>query len=184
MVFKGFIKFTGLPESKNGKNSHLKIFDVLHKEAYLRPDTGIVSPFTDNWEEARSGKGKRSRRKLNYAVANAKGFIDEGKTKKISKGGKGKKKSKKQLVVNEHGELLTPAELVGTHSGASASNGSQAAHSQSSNTGSNSSSGTNSTGSTESSESGCGESPQWSGNMDNWAVRRSQMSPMRALKML
>ena len=29
MVFKGFIKFTGLPESKNGKNSHLKIFDVL-----------------------------------------------------------------------------------------------------------------------------------------------------------
>ena len=29
MVFMGFIKFTGLPESKNGKNSHLKIFDVL-----------------------------------------------------------------------------------------------------------------------------------------------------------
>ena len=29
MVFKGFIKFTGLPESKNGKNSHLKIFGIL-----------------------------------------------------------------------------------------------------------------------------------------------------------
>ena len=30
-VIKGFIKFTGLPESKSGKNSHLKIFDVLFK---------------------------------------------------------------------------------------------------------------------------------------------------------
>ena len=29
MVFEGFIKFTGLPESKNGKNSNLKIFDIL-----------------------------------------------------------------------------------------------------------------------------------------------------------
>ena len=29
MDFKGFIKLSGLPESKNGKNSHLKIFDVL-----------------------------------------------------------------------------------------------------------------------------------------------------------
>ena len=29
MAFKSFTKFTGLPESKNGKNSHLKIFDIL-----------------------------------------------------------------------------------------------------------------------------------------------------------
>ena len=29
IIFKGFIKFTGLPESKNGKNIHLKIFDIL-----------------------------------------------------------------------------------------------------------------------------------------------------------
>ena len=35
MVFKGFIKFTGLPESKNGKNSLLKIFDVLLKTMVL-----------------------------------------------------------------------------------------------------------------------------------------------------
>ena len=29
MVLKGFTKFTGLPGFKNGKNRHLKIFDIL-----------------------------------------------------------------------------------------------------------------------------------------------------------
>ena len=39
MVFKGFIKFTGLPESKNGKNNHLKIFDVLFNPFTTEPET-------------------------------------------------------------------------------------------------------------------------------------------------
>ena len=37
MVLKGFVKFTGLPESKNGKNSHLKIFDILLNPFTIEP---------------------------------------------------------------------------------------------------------------------------------------------------
>ena len=38
MVFKGFIKFTGLPESKNGKNSHLKILTFCLRKTPNHPD--------------------------------------------------------------------------------------------------------------------------------------------------
>ena len=48
MVFKGFIKFTGLPESKNGKNSHLEIFDVLVNPITTEPQAIFLLLENDN----------------------------------------------------------------------------------------------------------------------------------------
>ena len=48
MVFKGFIKFTGLPESKNSKNSHLKIFDILLNPFTTEPQVIFLLLENDN----------------------------------------------------------------------------------------------------------------------------------------
>ena len=48
MVFKSFIKFTGLPESKIGKNSHLMIFDILLNPFTTEPQAIFLLLENDN----------------------------------------------------------------------------------------------------------------------------------------
>ena len=48
IVFKGFIKFAGLSESKNGKYSYLRIFDVLLNPFNTNPQAIFLLLENDN----------------------------------------------------------------------------------------------------------------------------------------
>ena len=76
MVLKGLIKFIALPKSKNGKNSHLKIFDILLKgRLKYNPNSRKITLILNNHLEAMTFYGDDFRNMLGLEKASDPGDL-------------------------------------------------------------------------------------------------------------